>query len=116
MQQLEFDSEVTLVEDITSVLFKDEKLQISNKDRFLDLNYRVEDRIQFTQKLLLGVGYDMPNYLALKRLETEVSLVHMALHKDYESDLYTVFVKLTTPTREIYSVNVPNKFLAFRKA
>lgn len=116
MQDLDFDPGNMLVEDFTDVIVKDAKIQISNKDRFLDLNHLVQDKIEFTQKLLIGVGYDMPNYLALKKIETELTAAHMALHKDHESDHYTVFVRLTTASRQIYSLNVPNKFLAFRKA
>lgn len=104
----------TIVEDITHYLVKDGKLLISNKDRYIDMTSMTEGKIQFTQKLLIGVGYDLPNYLALKRLEEGLVRAELILHKDNESNFYTAFVKLTTDTREIYSVNFPNKFLALR--
>lgn len=116
MENIEEGGLGTIAEDITQDIIGDGKVILTGKDRYIDLDHRLSGRVQFTQKLLLGVGLDIPNYLALKKLEDEIRKVDLVLHKDPESNFYTVFTKLTTDNREVYSVNVPNKFLAFKPA
>lgn len=101
------------IHDVTDRFVKENKLVITNKDKFVDFSDLTQGKIVFAQKLLAAVGYDFPTYLALKKIEEEIRKVEIVLQKSPESNFYTLFVKIQTDNRVIYSVNVPNKFLGF---
>lgn len=91
---------------------EEDKLKLSNKDKFIDLSDLVEGKIVFSQRPVLGVGYDVPAYLTLKKIESEIQSLEVIFDKDKESNFYTLYTKITTPNREICSVNMLNKYLA----
>lgn len=97
--------------DVTERFVKDKLLVVTNKDKFVDFSDLTQGKIVFAQKLLAAVGYDFPSYLALKKIEGEITKVELILQRSTESNFYTLFVKIHTEKRIIYSVNVPNKFL-----
>lgn len=105
------EEKAVLVYDITDRFVKEGKLVITNKDKFSDFSDLALGKIVFAQKLLAAVGYDFPSYLALKKIEGEIRKVEAILQKSPESNFYTLFVKIQLDNRELYSVNVPNKFL-----
>lgn len=107
------DEKSILVFDVTDRFIKENKLIITNKDKFVDFSDLAQGKIVFAQKLLAAVGYDFPSYLALKKIEEEIRKVELILQKSPESNFYTLFVRISNDNRVIYSVNVPNKFLAF---
>lgn len=97
--------------DVTDRFIKEGQLVITNKDKFVDFSDLTQGKIVFAQKLLAAVGYDFPSYLALKKIEEEIRKVEIILQRAPESNFYTLYVKIQTDNRIIYSVNVPNKFL-----
>ena len=98
--------------DVTDRFIKDKKLTLTNKDKFVDFTDLTEGRLVLTQRLMASVGADIPNYLALKRIEDEIEQVHAIMYGSTNNNLYTLFIRITTPSRVFYSVNVVNKYLA----
>lgn len=99
--------------DVTDRIVKENKLLVSNKDKFVDFSDLVQDKVVFVQKLVAALGYDIPSYLALKRVEEDVSKVEIILHKRPDANYYTLYTKFQTNDRVMYSLNVTNKFLGF---
>ena len=66
----------------------------------------------FTQKPVMLVGYDIPNYLTLKKIEEEIESVTAVFDKSSDSNFYTLFTKIKTADRVICSVNMLDKYLA----
>ena len=64
------------------------------------------------QRLVANMGVDFPSYLALKKIEDEVLRVEVILDGTHNTNLYTLFTKITTADRQLYSLNVVNKYLA----
>lgn len=97
--------------DVTDRFVKEGQLVITNKDKFVDFSDLTQGKIVFAQKLLAAVGYDFPSYLALKKIEGEIRKVEIILQQAPESNFYTLYVKIHTDNRIVYSLNVPSKFL-----
>ena len=98
--------------DVTDKFVKDGKLTLSNKDKFVDFTYLTEGQLVLTQRLMASVGADIPSYLALKKIEEEIERVEVILQGSNNNNLYTLFVRITTTNRQLYSLNVVNKYLA----
>lgn len=98
--------------DVTDKFVQDKKLILSNKDKFVDFTYLTQGQLVLTQKLLAGVGSDIPSYLALKKIEQEIERVQVILQGSPSNNLYTLYVRITTSNRQLYSLNVVNKYLA----
>jgi hypothetical protein len=98
--------------DVGPQFLQDGKLKIDNKDRYIDLSDVVKDTISFCQRPLVGVGYDIPSYLTLKRMEENILSVQAVFNKDEESNFYTLYTKILTHDRELCSINMLNKYLA----
>lgn len=98
--------------DVTDKFVKDGKLALSNKDKFVDFTYLTEGQLVLTQRLMASVGADIPSYLALKKIEEEIERVEVILQGSNNNNLYTLFVRITTTNRQLYSLNVVNKYLA----
>lgn len=94
------------------ILLESGKLKLSTKDKFLDLTEQTKDIIMFTQKPVMLVGYDIPNYLTLKKIEEEIESVTAVFDKSSDSNFYTLFTKIKTADRVICSVNMLDKYLA----
>lgn len=107
------DEHRLIIKDVTELFIKDNKLTLTNKDKFVDYTPYIEDLITFQQKVLVGIGYDMPSYLALKKIESDITKMEFIFKRDIDSNFYTLFTKISTTNRDIYSVNVLNKFLAY---
>ena len=97
--------------DITSEIVQDGKLRLGNKDRHVELQEHLGQELQLTQKLSLSVGYDLPSYLALKRIEGEIKQVKLLLSRPAGNNFYTAFTCIHTAERQICSLNVPDKYL-----
>ena len=98
--------------DVTDKFIKEGKLTLSNKDKFVDFTYLTEGQMVLTQRLMASVGSDLPNYLALKKIEEEIERVEVILQGSSNNNLYTLYVRITTADRQLYSLNVVNKYLA----
>lgn len=104
------DPEV-LVRDITERIVVDGKIVFSNRDKTLDFTDTVSDGVALKQKLLVTVGSDIPSYLALKNLEAQIQRVELVLHCKSDSNFCTLYINIHTSDRNLYSVNIENKFL-----
>ena len=100
-----------IVKDITPRVVCDGKIVFSNKDKHLDFSELFENDITLRQKLLVTVGYDVPSYLALKNIEDKIQKVSLILDHQRENNFCTMYLKIDTDDRSIYSVNIENKFL-----
>ncbi len=99
------------VYDITDKLIKDNKFILSNKDKNLDFSTVVEKDIRFKQKLIVTIGYDIPSFLAMKNIEKEIDKILMIVETKPDSNFCTVYFNFVTTTRNIYTVNIENKYL-----
>lgn len=98
--------------DVSSHFIKEGKLLITNKDKHIDLSAEVSGRIKFCQKPLLGIAYDVPNYLTLKKVELELKAVHAVFHKNEHNNFYTLYTKIATQDRVLCCINMVDKYLA----
>lgn len=98
--------------DITDRIVKEGKLVFTNKDKNLDFSDVIENDVKLKQKLFVTVGYDIPSYLVLKKIEEEIRSVNLILECKSGSNFCTMYIKIVTDSREIYSVNIDNKFLS----
>jgi len=97
--------------DITARIVKDNKIAFSNKEKQLDFSDVIEGKLNLRQKLLVSIGYDIPNYLALKNIESEIRKVNLIIDSKEDSNFCTVYVEIETTNRSLYTVNIENKFL-----
>jgi len=105
------DSEYYRKYDITSFIMKDNKLIITNKDKYIDVMSLLKKEFNITQKVLLKIGYDLPPYLSLKRLENEIKKVELILEYDSNINFYSIYINIITDKRIIICTNISNKFL-----
>ena len=98
--------------DVTPRFVQEGKLTLSNKDKFVDFTYLTESQLVLTQRLIASVGVDFPSYLSLKKIEGEIEKVEVILQGSPNNNLYTLYVRITTGNRQLYSLNVVNKYLA----
>lgn len=102
--------------DITERIVKEGKIAFSNKEKNLDFTDLFKDKILLKQKLLVTVGYDIPNYLALKNIEKDIQKVYLILNCNRDSNYCTLYVNIETVDRNLYSVNIENKFLCLLRS
>ena len=100
--------------DITERIVQEGKIAFSNKEKHLDFSDVLENKIQLRQKLLVTIGYDIPNYLALKNIEDRIQKVELIVDCRTDSNFCTVYVNIETMDRNLYTVNIENKFLRSR--
>ena len=79
--------------------------------RTADFSDLFENEITLRQKLLVTVGYDIPSYLALKNIEDKIQKVSLILDHQRDNNFCTMYIKIDTQDRSIYSINIENKFL-----
>jgi len=96
--------------NITDLVIKDSKLTISNSDKYIDYS-NVIDGSSFYQKVILRVGYDIPSYLSLKKIEDSIKNVYIIISETQDSSFVTLYSCIETNNRTIYSLNIENKFL-----
>ena len=106
------NSSTTHVWDVTDKFFDSGKLLLRSNDKFLDLTPLTHGHLTMVQRLVANMGVDFPSYLALKKIEDEVLRVEVILDGTHNTNLYTLFTKITTADRQLYSLNVVNKYLA----
>lgn len=107
----ETENELITSVDITQDIVKDKKIAFTNKDKHLDFTDKLKDKIKFTQKLHVIIGYDIPNYLALKNIEEEIEKVTLLVERRRDSNFCTLYIRIQTSNRVMYSVNIENKYL-----
>lgn len=100
-----------IVKDITDRIVSDGKIVLSNKDKSVDFTDVIGNSVKLKQKLLVTVGYDIPNYLALKNIEKKIEKVYLILETKPDNNFCTLFINILMSDRNIYSVNIENKFL-----
>ena len=105
------NTDCILIKDITNHIVQEGKVVFSNKDKVLDFTSLVENDIILKQKLLVTVGYDIPNYLSLKNIEDQIQSVQLVLETKPDNNFCTLYINIRTNDRTIYSVNIENKFL-----
>lgn len=114
-ESMDNDQYNIIKKDITDDLIKDGKLKITNKDKFLDFTEKLKDIITLKQKLIIKIGYDIPNYLALKNIEKDIKKVNMIILTNYDNNFCTVYINIVTSNRILYSTNIENKYLALKR-
>lgn len=95
----------------TFINLQEHKLKLSNKDKDIDFTDLVKDSIEFKQKLIIKIGYDIPSFLALKSIENEIESIYLIIESNPDNNFCTVYININTKTRCIYSVNIRNKYL-----
>lgn len=97
--------------DITDSIVSNKTLVLNIKQSKLDYTERVPN-ISLLSKLILTVGYDIPNYNTLKSLEKDIVSVTLRFRKDNESSYYTAYTTIETNDRKISTVNILNKYMS----
>lgn len=102
--------------DITNLLYNKQtkKIILTNKDKDIDVSHLVEDRIKLAQRLILTIGYDIPSYLALKNIESNIEQIQLFIKISDEKNYCTAYTYIETKDRTIYSVNIENKYLIYK--
>lgn len=99
--------------DITDTFIDltEHKLKITNKDKDIDFTDLVKNTIEFKQKLIIKINYDVPSFLALKNIEEEIERVQLIIEVNDDNNFCTVYINIITKSRNIYSTNIKNKYL-----
>ena len=105
-------SDAALAYDITAMLASDGKLKLGNKDHYIDLQDLTQSSVVFSQRPIISVGFDFPNYLTLKKIEGDIVSVTVLLDKAADTNFYTVYTNIQLPDRHMCSVNMLDKYLA----
>lgn len=95
----------------TFIDLQEHKLKITNKDKDIDFSDLVKDHIEFKQKLIIKISYDVPSFLALKNIESDIEKVQLIIETNPDNNFCTVYINITTNSRSIYSVNIGSKYL-----
>ena len=95
----------------TFIDLNEHKLKITNKDKDIDFSDLVKDTIQFKQKLIIKISYDIPSFLALKNIEEEIERVQLIIETNDDNNFCTVYINIVTKSRSIYSANIGSKYL-----
>lgn len=95
----------------TFIDLQEHKLKLTNKDKDIDFTDLVKDSIEFKQKLIIKISYDVPSFLALKNIEEEIEKVYLVIEANDDNNFCTVYVNIVTKSRCIYSSNIGNKYL-----
>lgn len=95
----------------TFIDLQENKLKLTNKDKDIDFTDIVKDTIEFKQKLILKISYDIPNFLAMKNIEEEIEKVYLVIESNEDNNFCTVYINIVTKSRCIYSSNIGNKYL-----
>jgi len=110
--------------DVTELFISEGKIAFSNQVKDIDLTDIVTNSpsdsiyfkdLTFVNKLLATVGKDIPNYLALKSLESTVNKVSAIIELRQDSSMVTLYTVLHLKDRLLCTVNITNKFLVRRK-
>jgi len=100
--------------DITDCIVNSGKLIITNKVSNIDLTNRISDKLKFAHKPILTLGRDIPNYIALKKLEDSIIKVEVIVVNQFNSNYATLYTNIRTTDRELYTVNIENKYLLIK--
>ena len=95
----------------TFINLQEHKLKITNKVKDIDFSDLVKDHIQFKQKLIIKISYDVPSFLALKNIESQIEKVQLIIETNPDNNFCTVYINIVTNSRSIYSVNIGSKYL-----
>lgn len=108
------DSPWLVSKDITDLVLKEGKLNFTNKDNQLDLNTYFDKDYTFIHSLLAKVGYDLPNFLALKSIEGNIQKVTAVTELQPDTNHLSLYIMIHLTDRVLCSVNILNKFLVKR--
>lgn len=100
--------------DITDLIIKDGKIAFTNKTSQLDLNPYFDKDYTFVHSLLAKVGYDLPNFLSLKSIESQIQKVTAITELTNDSNYVSLFIILHLEDRLLCSTNILNKYLVRR--
>ena len=88
---------------------------MKNTDSSLQLTDRIHiDSITPLSKVYIEFDVDAPSYLALKSVEGEIVSARAIVESQPQSNYLTLYVVITLQDREIYTTNLPFKFLSVR--
>ena len=108
------DNNGLYIYDITDKMVANKKLVLTNKDKIIDFSDTVKDELTFKQKPFAVIGYDIPNFLALKNIEQDIDKVLMVVETSTETNFCTIYYNFVTNRRNIYTVNIENKYLRIK--
>lgn len=101
--------------DIADQIVQEGKLLVKNTDSSLQLTDRIHiDSITPLSKVYIEFDVDAPSYLALKSVEGEIVSARAIVESQPQSNYLTLYVVITLQDREIYTTNLPFKFLSVR--
>ena len=100
--------------DITPLIVNEGKIAFTNQVTSIDLSSVIAEHTRvdfvFKQAVYLNVGYDIPAYLVLKNIESQIKKVLLYIAVEDENTLATVYCKLILDDRELLVTNILNKF------
>lgn len=100
--------------DVTDIFVKDGKIAFSNNDKNVDLTEVFNDHYKIINNLYATVGSDIPNYIALKSLESDIKKVTAITELKSGSNYLSLYIAIETSDRVLCSINIVNKFLINR--
>ncbi len=106
------------LEDITDDIYDvvTHKLKLTNKDKILDFTDKVTKYVPLKQQIQLSIGLDTPSYLSLKAVEKDIKTISLIIETSPESNYCTIYMKVRTATKTIFSTNCIGKFLLNKKS
>lgn len=108
-------SDATIIKrDVTDIFVKEGKLAFNNNDKNIDLSHIFSDSYTIVNSLHVVVGSDLPNYLALKSIESDIKKVTAITELRPDSNYLSLYIAIETSDRVLCSVNIVNKFLVRR--
>lgn len=104
----------TVSVDITESIIKDGKIAFNNKTAEIDLGVYFEKHYNLVHALQAKVGYDLPNFLALKSIEQDIQKVTAITELRNDSNYLSLFIVIQLKDRIFCSTNILNKYLIKR--
>lgn len=99
------------VADITDTLVVENKLIITNRDKVLDISDAFPSGLVQVNKLLLTLGRDLPSYLNLKKFESDIVSIKVALEASNNNNLATLYVIIDLGYEQIVTTNTKGKYV-----
>ncbi len=103
-------TDISIQKDISDLFVKEGKIAFSNKVKNIDLGELYSKEFVFISKPLLTIGKDTPNYLTLKAIESDIQKVTVIANHKQDTNRCSVYLRITTADRDIYSINIEDKY------
>lgn len=99
------------VTDITDKIVSDGKLNFTTSDKLMDLGDRFEVPFKFMNKLVMSIGMDIPNRIAINRIVKDITGVKAILELKEGHNHVTLYTLIEMEDRVLCSTNIVGKFL-----